>query len=302
VRIVSLVPHATELLFALGLGDQVVAVTHECDYPEAAEELPKITRDLLPAGLTSVEIDAAVRERIAKGESIYQLDEEELRDAEPDLIVTQALCMVCAVSVDDVRTIAEDLPGPPRVISLDPKTFGETLGDVRTIAQATGARDAALELIARTRGRVDQVRLAVRHAEERPTVAALEWLDPVFTAGHWTPQLIEMAGGQDVLGFAGEPSEQSSWDLVRAAQPEVVVVMPCGYDVPRSYEEAIEHTDELRSIGAREVVAVDAKATFSRPGPRLVDGLELLAHTLHPNLVEEPVHAEAGRPLTVELA
>jgi iron complex transport system substrate-binding protein len=302
VRIVSLVPHATELLFALGLGDQVVAVTHECDYPEAAEELPKITRDLLPAGLTSVEIDAAVRERIAKGESIYQLDEEELRDAEPDLIVTQALCMVCAVSVDDVRTIAEDMPGPPRVISLDPKTFGETLGDVRTIAQATGARDAALELIARTRGRVDQVRLAVRHAEERPTVAALEWLDPVFIAGHWTPQLIEMAGGQDVLGFAGEPSEQSSWDLVRAAQPEVVVVMPCGYDVPRSYEEAIEHTDELRSIGAREVVAVDAKATFSRPGPRLVDGLELLAHTLHPNLVEEPVHAEAGRPLTVELA
>ena len=157
------------------------------------------------------------------------------------------------------------------------------------------------ELIARTRGRVDQVRLAVRHAEERPTVAALEWLDPVFTAGHWTPQLIEMAGGQDVLGFAGEPSEQSSWDLVRAAQPEVVVVMPCGYDVPRSYEEATEHAGELRSVGAREVVAVDAKATFSRPGPRLVDGLELLAHTLHPDLVEEPVHAEAGRPLTVEL-
>jgi iron complex transport system substrate-binding protein len=301
VRIVSLVPHATELLFALGLGDQVVAVTHECDYPEAAEELPKITRDLLPAGLTSVEIDAAVRERIAKGESIYELDEEELRDAEPDLIVTQALCMVCAVSVDDVRTIAEDLPGPPRVISLDPKTFGETLGDVRTIAQATGARDAALELIARTRGRVDQVRLAVRHAEERPTVAALEWLDPVFTAGHWTPQLIEMAGGQDVLGFPGEHSEQSSWELVAAAAPEVVLVMPCGRDVSEAYEEAIGHAEQLRAIGAREIVAVDAKATFSRPGPRLVDGLELLAHTLHPDLVEEPVHAQAGRPLTVEL-
>ena len=146
VRIVSLVPHATELLFALGLGDQVVAVTHECDYPEAADELPKITRDLLPSGLSSAEIDAAVRERTARGESIYELDEEELREAEPDLIVTQALCMVCAVSVDDVRKIAEDMPEQPRVISLDPKTFGETLGDVRTVAQATDSRDAALEL------------------------------------------------------------------------------------------------------------------------------------------------------------
>ena len=301
MRIVSLVPHATELLFALGLGDQVVAVTHECDYPEAAQELPTITRDVLPPDLSSGEIDAAVRERVERGESIYELDEEELRDAEPDLIVTQALCLVCAVSVEDVRKIADDMPSHPRVLSLDPRTYGETLGDVRTVAQATDSRDAALELIARTRGRVDRVRLAVRGAE-RPTVAALEWLDPVFTAGHWTPQLIEMAGGQDVLGFAGEPSEKSSWELVRASQPEVVVVMPCGYDVPRSYEEALEHAGELREVDAREVVAVDAKATFSRPGPRLVDGLELLAHTLHPNLVEEPVHAEAGRPLTVELA
>jgi iron complex transport system substrate-binding protein len=301
VRIVSLVPHATELLFALGLGDQVVAVTHECDYPEAAEELPTVTRDVLPSGLTSAEIDAAVRERTARGESIYELDEEELRDAEPDLIVTQSLCAVCAVSVDDVRKLAEDMDPQPRVISLDPKTYGETLGDVRTIAQATDSRDAALELIARMRGRVDRVRLAVRGAE-RPTVAALEWLDPVFTAGHWTPQLIEMAGGYDVLGFAGEPSEQSSWDMVRAAQPDVVLVMPCGYDVPRASDEALEHAGELRSIGAREVVAVDAKATFSRPGPRLVDGLELLARTLHPDLVEEPLDVEAGRPLTVELS
>ena len=300
MRIVSLVPHATELLFALDLGDQVVAVTHECDYPEDAQELPQITRDVLPSGLTSAEIDEAVRERTARGESIYELDEEELRDAEPDLILTQALCLVCAVSADDVRKIAADMPEQPRVISLDPRTYGETLGDVRTVAQATGTRDAALELIARTRSRVDRVRIAVRDAE-RPAVAALEWLDPVFTAGHWTPQLIEMAGGHDALGFAGEPSEQSSWDMVRAAQPDVVLVMPCGYDVPRSYEEALEHAGELGSIGAREVVAVDAKATFSRPGPRLVDGLELLAHTLHPDLVEEPTEAAAGRPLTVEL-
>jgi iron complex transport system substrate-binding protein len=292
VRIVSLVPHATELLFALELGDQVVAVTHECDYPEDAQELPKITRDVLPSGLTSAEIDAAVRERTERGQSIYELDEEELRDAEPDLIITQSLCTVCAVEVGEVRRIAADMPHAPRVISLDPKTYGETLGDVRTIAQATGARDAALELIARAGRRVDAVRLAVRHAE-RPTVAALEWLDPVFVAGHWTPQLIEMAGGQDVLGFPGEHSEQSTWETVRAAQPDVVVVMPCGYDVPRSHEEALEHADELRSVGAREIVAVDAGATFSRPGPRLVDGLELLAHVLHPDAVPDapaPVH------------
>jgi iron complex transport system substrate-binding protein len=301
VRIVSLVPHATELLFALGLGDQVVAVTHECDYPPEALDLPKVSRDVLPSGLTAEEIDAAVRERTLEGTSIYELDEEELRDAEPDLIVTQSLCTVCAVSVEDVRKLAADMPDPPRVISLDPKTYGETLGDVRTIAQATGARDAALELIARTRGRVDRVRIAVRKAQQRPAVAALEWLDPVFTAGHWTPQLIEMAGGQDVLGFPGEHSEQSSWDLVRAAEPEVVLVMPCGRDVSEAYEEAIEHAEDLRSLGAREIVAVDAKATFSRPGPRLVDGLELLAHTLHPDLVAEPEFPEAGRPLIVEL-
>jgi iron complex transport system substrate-binding protein len=300
VRIVSLVPHATELLFALELGDQVVGVTHECDYPEDALELPKITRDVLPSGLSTAEIDAAVRERTAQGQSIYELDEEELHEAEPDLIITQSLCTVCAVEVGEVRRIAKEMPGPPRVLSLDPRTYGETLGDVRTVAQATGARDAALELIARTSRRVDAVRLAVRHAE-RPTVAALEWLDPVFIAGHWTPQLIEMAGGQDVLGFPGEHSEQSTWETVRAAHPDVVLVMPCGYDVARSHEEALDHADELRSVGAREIVAVDAGATFSRPGPRLVDGLELLAHVLHPDLVEEPVAAAAGRPLRVEL-
>ena len=300
MRIVSLVPHATELLFALELGDQVVAVTHECDYPDEALELPKITRDVLPSGLTSAEIDAAVRERTARGESIYELDEEELREAEPDLIITQSLCTVCAVEVGEVRRIAAAMRNPPKVISLDPKTYGETLGDVRTVAQATGARDAALDLIARTSRRVDAVRLKVRHAA-KPAVAALEWLDPVFVAGHWTPQLIEMAGGHDVLGFPGEHSEQSSWDAVRAAQPQIVLVMPCGYDVPAAHEEALEHAEELRSVGAGEVVAVDTAATFSRPGPRLVDGLELVAHVLHPDLVEEPVNAAAGRPLTVEL-
>ena len=296
MRIVSLVPHATELLFALGLGDDVVGVTHECDYPEAAQDLPQVTRDVLEPGLSAAEIDAAVRERTAGGDSIYELDEELVRELEPDLIVTQALCHVCAVSVDEVQALAQTLPGPPRVISLDPTTYGETVGDVRTIAQATGAKDAGLDLIARTARRADVIRLAVRGAP-RPRVAALEWMDPVFIAGHWTPQLIEMAGGEDVLGFAGEPSRQATWEEVAAAQPEIVIVMPCGYDAARALVEAEDFADRLRTLGADQVVAVNASAFFSRPGPRLIDGLALLAHILHPARVPQ-APAEA---LAVEL-
>jgi iron complex transport system substrate-binding protein len=290
MRIVSLVPHATELLFALGLGDQVVAVTHECDYPEAALALPHITRDRLPAGLSAGEIDAAVRERTERGEAIYELDAELLGDLEPDLIVTQELCPVCAVSIDDVRAVAGTIPSQPRVVALDPHTLGESFGDVRTIAQHTRSREAALDLIARQRARVDAVRVAVRKAEKVPTTA-IEWFDPVFIAGHWTPQIVELAGGIDVLGFPGERSEQTTWDVVAAAAPRVVVAMPCGYDAQRSHAEASAHVDALRSVGAERVVAVDASAYFSRPGPRLVDGLELMAHILHPDLVPEPVAA-----------
>ena len=284
MRIVSLVPHATELLFALGLGDQVVGVTHECDYPEEAQDRPQVTRDVLEPGLGPAQIDAAVRARTEAGKSIYELDEELVTELEPDLIVTQALCHVCAVSVDEVRALAATLPGPPQVVSLDPKTYGETVGDVRTIAQATGAKDAALDLIARTARRADVVRLAVRGAP-RPRVAALEWLDPVFVAGHWTPQLIDMAGGDDVLGLPGEPSRQATWEEVVAAQPEVVILMPCGYDAARALVEAEEYAGRLRALGADQVVAVNASAYFSRPGPRLVDGLELMAHILHPDRV-----------------
>lgn len=286
MKIVSLVPHATELLFALGLGDRVVAVTHECDYPLDALALPQITRDALPAGLSAAEIDAAVRERTQRGEAIYELDADRLRDLEPDLIVTQELCPVCAVSYDDVCKVASSIATQPKVVALDPHTLGESFGDVRTIAQLTDTREAALDLIARQRARVDAVRLAVRRAERVPTVA-LEWFDPIFIAGHWTPQIVELAGGVDVLGFAGERSEQSTWEIVAAARPEVVVCMPCGYDAPRAAEEARKHLDALRTLGARRIVAVDASAYFSRPGPRLVDGVELLAHILHPDLVPQ---------------
>jgi iron complex transport system substrate-binding protein len=182
------------------------------------------------------------------------------------------------------------------VISLDPHTVGEVLGDARTLAQATDRTGAAAELIHEAAGRIDRVRLAVRGAP-RPKVAALEWLDPPYAAGHWTPQLIEYAGGQDVLGFAGEPSERRSWEEVAASGPDIVIVMPCGYDAEIAHREAEMHRDELSALGAGEVVAVDAAAYFSRPGPRIVDGLELLAHIIHPELVPDAPAAA----LTVEL-
>jgi iron complex transport system substrate-binding protein len=298
MRIVSLVPSATEMLFALGLGNDVIAVTHECDYPEAARELPRVTRDALPAGLSSAEIDAAVKERTLAGDSIYELDTELLRDLRPDLIVTQALCSVCAVSYEDVRQIAEEIETRPRVVSLDPRTIGEVLGDARTLAQATDRKDAAIELVRSASARIDRVRLATRSVRRRPRVAALEWLDPPFAAGHWTPQLIEYAGGEDVLGFPGEHSEERTWEEVRLSRPDIVIVMPCGFDAELAYREAEMHRDQLASVGAGEIVAVDAAAYFSRPGPRIVDGLELLAHILHPELVPQ-APAEA---LTVDLS
>jgi iron complex transport system substrate-binding protein len=299
MRIVSLVPSATEMLFALGLGEEVVGVTHECDYPPEAQELPKVTRDVLPAGLSAAEIDAAVKERTLAGESIYELDANGLHDLGPDLIVTQALCSVCAVSYDDVRAIADEIDTQPMVISLDPHTVGEVLDDARTLAQATDTKDAAVDLVREASARIDRVRVLTRKATRRPRVVALEWLDPPFAAGHWTPQLIQFAGGEDMLGFAGENSEQCSWEEIGAVEPDIVVVMPCGYDAEIAHREAEMHRDELAAIGAGEVVAVDAAAYFSRPGPRIIDGLELLAHIMHPELVPEP--APPARALSVEL-
>jgi iron complex transport system substrate-binding protein len=299
MRIVSLVPSATEMLFALGLGDDVVAVTHECDYPAQAQDLPKVTRDVLPAGLSAAEIDAAVKERTLAGESIYELDAEALHELAPDLIVTQALCSVCAVSYDDVRAIAEEIDTQPMVISLDPRTMGEVLGDARTLAEATDTKDAAVDLVREASARIDRIRVLTRKASRRPRVVALEWLDPPFAAGHWTPQLIEYAGGEDMLGFAGENSQQCSWEDVAAAQPDIVLVMPCGYDAEIAHREAEMHRDQLAALGAGQVVAVDASAYFSRPGPRIIEGLELLGHILHPELVPAP--EPPARALTVAL-
>jgi iron complex transport system substrate-binding protein len=203
---------------------------------------------------------------------------------------------VCAVSYDDVREIAQQLDPQPQVISLDPHTLGEVLGDARKLAEATNHRDAAVDLVREASDRIDRVRVAVRKARSRPRVAALEWLDPPFAAGHWTPQVIEYAGGEDVLGFPGENSEETTWEAVEAAQPDVVLVMPCGYDAEIAHREAEMHRDQLAAIGAGEVVAVDAAAYFSRPGPRIIDGLELLASILHPELFPEA----PGRALRVD--
>jgi iron complex transport system substrate-binding protein len=297
MRIVSLVPHATELLFALGLGEQVVAVTHECDYPPQARERARVTRDALPAGLSAREIDGAVRERTLAGEAIYELDREALAAARADLIVTQALCPVCAVSYEDVALLARELPTRPRVIALDPETLAETQADVRTLAEATGRSAQGARLVAQAQARIEAVRQAVR-GRRRPRVLALEWLDPAYVAGHWTPQMIELAGGEDVAGRPGEPSYMAGWEELQALAPEVVIVMPCGYDAPRAHSEALERAGSLALLRMRRIVAVDASAYFSRPGPRLTDGVELLGHILHPECV--PSAPAGARALPVE--
>jgi iron complex transport system substrate-binding protein len=287
MRIASLVPSATEMLFALGLGGSVVAVTHECDFPLEAADLPHLTRSVIPENLSAAEIDAAVRERTEKGEAIYELDESLLHELQPDLIVTQQVCAVCAVSYDDVTKVAERIDSQPTVLSQDPSTLGEVLADVRRLGEAAGAVEAADEFLAAAADRLDTVQDAVETADPL-RVAALEWLDPVFVGGHWVPQMIELAGGEDVLGFAGEKSRTAEWAELAAVRPEVVVSMPCGYYAEQAAKETMEHAERLAALRPERVVAVDAAAYFSRPGPRLVDGVELLGYLFHPDRVEPP--------------
>lgn len=287
MRIASLVPSATEMLYALGLGESVVAVTHECDFPPGASALPHVTRSIIPEGLPAGEIDRAVRERTEKGEAIYALDEELLHELQPDLIVTQQVCAVCAVSFADVTKVAERIDSQPAVMSQDPATLGEVLADIRRLGEAAGALEAADELLEEAAERLDEVQDLVESADPL-RVAALEWLDPVFVGGHWVPQMIELAGGEDVLGFAGEKSRTAEWAELQAARPEVVVAMPCGYYAEQAAKETMEHAERLAALSPERVIAVDAAAYFSRPGPRLVDGVELLAHLLHPDRVDPP--------------
>ena len=294
MRIATLVPSATEMCFALGLGDDVVAVTHECDHPAATADLPRLTRSLIPAGLEPADIDAAVRERVAAGESLYALDAPALGGLEPDLIVTQQVCAVCAVSCDDVRAIAAGLPSRPEVLSLDPARLDDVLADAETLAAAAGRPAAGRELRARLEQRIDAIRAATAGAP-RPRVAALEWLDPPYCAGHWLPEMIHAAGGIDALAAPAQRSRELGWEEIAAGRPDVVVVMPCGLHADESESEARRHADAISALGARAAFAVDAAASFSRPGPRLADGVELLGHLLHPTLVPAPAGLEARR-------
>jgi iron complex transport system substrate-binding protein len=287
MRIASLVPSATEMLFALGLGEQVVGVTHECDFPDAARGLPHLTSTVLPEGLGAAEIDAAVKEVVGEGRALYELDEERLVELAPDLILTQAVCEVCAVSYEDVVEVAARLPGRPQVLQQDPSSLGEVLEDVTRLGHAAGIPDRATALREQLEGRVDRVRRTVAGAP-RPPVIALEWLDPPFVGGHWLPEMVALAGGEDVAGPAGEKSPEIPWHELEALEPDVVVVMPCGWYLDDSRAQALAHIEEIAALGASRVFAVDAASTYSRPGPRLVEGVELLAHLLHPDRVTPP--------------
>lgn len=270
------------MLFALGLGDDVVAVTHECDYPAAATTRTRLTRSVIPPGLAPAEIDAAVRERLGRGEALYELDEDALRELDVELIVTQALCAVCAVSYDDVRAVAGRLDTRPEVLSLDPSSLAEVLGDAVTLGGAAAAAGAGARLRAELQARLDEVGRAVAGAPP-PRALALEWLDPPFVGGHWVPEMITIAGGFDPIGTPGGRSTTASWNELVATEPDVVVVMPCGAYVAEAAAQATQYAARLGALGADRVYAVDAAASFSRPGPRLVDGVELLAHLFHPD-------------------
>ena len=287
MRIVTLLPSATEIVCALGLRDSLVGVTHECDYPADVVRLPRVTRTLIPHDAASREIDALVRDRLQTERALYTLDMPTLEMLAPDLIVTQALCAVCAVSYDDVRTVAERLDSRPDVISLDPGTLGEVLADLVRLGDATGARERGQLLAAELQARLDRVRDAVAGAA-RPRVVALEWLDPPYAGGHWVPEMIALAGGLSVAGEPGRDSRAATWSELEAALPQVVVAMPCGLYADEAAEQTLARRERLESLGAERVYAVDAASSFSRPGPRLVEGTELLAHLLHADRVPAP--------------
>ena len=303
VRIVSLLPSATEIVCSLGLGDQLVAVTHECDYPPFVRGLPKATRTLIPKDAPSGEIDRLVREKLTGQRALYTLDLERLEALRPDLIVTQALCDVCAVAAEEVQDASCRLPGRPPVVNLEPETLDEVYGAIRLVAQAAGIAAKGEETVRSLEARVTAVAERSASLERRPRVALLEWLDPPFSCGHWSPQLVRLAGGEETLGPEGRKSRTLTWDEVAAAEPEVVFVACCGFDVERTLvdTDALRNAPEWRALPAvrtGRVYVVDGSQYFSRPGPRLVDSLEILAHALHPDLYPLP----AGLPAPVTLS
>jgi iron complex transport system substrate-binding protein len=281
MRIVSLLPSTTEILFAVGAGDDVVGVTFECDFPAEARTRRIVSTSAMTEGLSPAEIDAEVRARIAAGEDLYRLDEGALRDLEPDLVVTQDLCAVCAVDVSTVDAAMEHLGCDGRVLTIDPSSLDEVLASIDTLGAATGRVQAAAALVTSLRDRLARVADAVA-GRPRPRVAVLEWTDPPFDAGHWVPDLVTAAGGDPVLGTPGGRSVRIDWDAVAACAPDLVVVSPCGYRLDGARDLAAEVLSGGVLPPDCPVWAVDADAAYVRPGPRLVDGVEALAAALHP--------------------
>jgi len=297
-RIVSFLPAATEIAYAIGAGDDIVGRSHECDYPAEVVKLPVVSRPALSIGeMNQSEIDDAVASRLASGESLYEVDERLLRELSPDIVFTQDLCQVCAPSGTELTRALRELPSKPRVLWLTPRTIAEVEQNILDIGAATGRLLEAESLVGRGRERIERVRSAVQGAPLR-RVAFLEWMDPVFCAGHWVPEMISLAGGHDALGKTGGDSKRVSWNAVAAGHPEVIVVAPCGFGLA----ESVKAARSIDAPGEAKVIAVDANAYFARPGPRVAEGIELLAHLFHPDRFDWPherqpwMEISAGRP------
>lgn len=294
MRILSLLPSATEIVYSLGLEDELVGVTHECDWPRQATSKRAVTASVLPSGAAPVEVDRMVSESLAGGAPIYRLDDEAVRELRPDLILSQDLCAVCAVPSGYVDQALDALGCSAHVLSLDPSSLDDVLDCVRRVGEVTGTLDRAVAVVEDLHRRLGEVQQAVA-GRPRPRTFALEWSDPPFNGGHWVPEMIGRAGGEPVLGSTGGPSVRIEWEQIAAAAPEVVVFMPCGYNLAEACREAREvvRRPELASLSA--LFAVDASSYFSRPGPRLVDGVELLASALHPGSVTPRVPGGISR-------
>ncbi|MFZ0820606.1 MAG: cobalamin-binding protein [Candidatus Acidiferrales bacterium] len=293
MRIASLLPSSTEILFALGLGDSVVGITHECDFPPEVRFKRVVVRSRLPRTSDPAEIDRLVRECTDRGESIYRVDAEALRELDPDLIVTQDLCHVCAASPDDLAGALAILQRKPKVLSLNPHTLADVWDNVFTIGAATGHEVQARDLVHECKTKVEDVARAVAKASATltpPRVLCLEWLDPPFNAGHWVPEMVALAGGEDVLGIEGKPSRSISWEEIAAAEPEIILICPCGYDLAKARDELgrMKFPDAWKKLPAvlqGKVFFSDANAYFSRPGTRLAEGVAVLAAAINPHAV-----------------
>jgi iron complex transport system substrate-binding protein len=287
MRIASLLSSATEIVYELGLGDRLVAISHECDWPPEAMGLPRLSRSRFdPEGMDSGEIDAAVRRSMEEFGSVYEVDAEGLARARPDLVLTQAVCEVCAVPTGSVEAAVAELPFATTVLSLDAHTLEGILHTVRQVADAAGEARRGEEAVERLRGRVERVRGAVAGAP-RPRVLALEWLDPPFAPGHWVPEMIEAAGGDNLLGVAGGHSEPVPWEDLKGTYPDRLLLMPCGYDLRQARVDAEQNRERLQPVAGAAIRRGQAwlchGSNFSRSGPRVVDGVEALAHILHPD-------------------